>query len=394
MRNGLIGWAKAVIKNSSGLYLLLALLLAVLTLHNIGSGPAAMDNAEAAAKKASYSLTAIKNNPVNAPHDLLSLAIHKSGLSWLVSQRLGSVIFSLISLLAVTFILRSWFGRGIGMMGALLFLATPLFLISSRQGTPVVMYLSIAIIMAVYIWTLRAQNKDLGLVLLFVISALAFYTPGIALWLAGAAAISRKKLTDTLSLVSPAAITAAILMGFLLLVPLALALVSNWHLVRLLVPLPAQFAEPLTILKETVWMALAVFVKTPYHTDLILARLPILNIVQDALLIFGGYALWQAAPKKLMAFIAAAVFAIIAAGVNNDLSLLTLALVPLAIIVCAGIRYLYIEWLGVFPLNPVARGLALTMLWAAVIIQLLFGIRYAVAAWPVTKDTKAAYMLK
>jgi hypothetical protein len=275
-----------------------------------------------------------------------------------------------------------------------LFLATPLFLISSRQGTPVVMYLSIAIIMAVYIWTLRAQNKDLGLVLLFVISALAFYTPGIALWLAGAAAISRKKLTDTLSLVSPAAITAAILMGFLLLVPLALALVSNWHLVRLLVPLPAQFAEPLTILKETVWMALAVFVKTPYHTDLILARLPILNIVQDALLIFGGYALWQAAPKKLMAFIAAAVFAIIAAGVNNDLSLLTLALVPLAIIVCAGIRYLYIEWLGVFPLNPVARGLALTMLWAAVIIQLLFGIRYAVAAWPVTKDTKAAYMLK
>jgi hypothetical protein len=394
MRSGLSGWAKRIVKNPSGLYLILVILIALLAVHSLGSRPAGLDSAGLTAKNASQSLNVIKNHPVNAPHNLLAFGVHKTGLSWLSSLRLSSVMFALIFTWSITFILWSWFGGTIGIMGALLFIATPLFLIASRQGSAEIMYFSLAAIMAVYVWTLRAHNKDFGLILLFIVCALAIYTPGVALWLAGAAAVSRKKMTDTLSLVSPPAITVGLLLGVLLLVPLALSLVNDWHLVKALVPLPAHFAQPLTMLKETVWMAIAVFVKAPYHTDLWIARLPVLNIIQDALLIFGVYALWRAAPKKLLALAAGVLFAITAAGVNNDIALLALALTPLAVVICAGIRYLYIEWLSVFPLNPVARSLALALLWAAVIIQLFFGIRYADVAWPVTSSTKAAYVLK
>jgi hypothetical protein len=295
---------------------------------------------------------------------------------------------------AIVFILWSWFGREIGLMGALLFIATPLFLIAARQGTSEIMYFCIAAIMAVYIWTLWARNKDFGLISLFIVCAVALYTPGVAIWLAGAAIISRKKISDTLSLVNPPAMTAAVLLSVLILAPMAFALISDWHIIKDLVPLPVHFAKPLIMVKETAWMALAVFFKTPYHTDFLLARLPILNIVQDALLVFGAYALWQAANKKLLSLSAGIIFAILAAGVNNDVGLLALAVPLLAVIVCAGLRYLYIEWLGVFPLNPVARGLAYTLLATIVIIQLLFGIRYAVVAWPDSSNTKSAYVIK
>jgi hypothetical protein len=394
MRSRLMGWAKRTAKGPAALYILLAVFVTLLTLHNLSSQPSGINHSELAAKNGSQSLDVIKNNPVNAPHDLLAKGLHTVGLGWLSSLRLASVIFGICFALCAAFILISWFGRVIGFMGALLFIATPLFLIASRQGSAEIMLFSITAVIASYIWILRSRNKDFGLILLFIICCLAAYVPAVALWLIGAAIICRKKLTDNISSVSPLATTVALLLSVLLLMPLVLGLVSDWHIAKSFLPLPAHFARPLIMLKETVWMGLAIFIKTPYHTDFLLARLPILNIIQDALIIFGCYALWQHAAKKLAVLVAGIGFAVIAAGINNDIGLLALAVFPLAVIVCAGIRYLYIEWLGVFPLNPVARGFAYTLLWAAVVIQLLFGIRYAVVAWPVTSSTKATYVIK
>jgi hypothetical protein len=141
-------------------------------------------------------------------------------------------------------------------------------------------------------------------------------------------------------------------------------------------------------------MALAVFVKSPYHSTFILGRLSILSIVQTALLVFGVYALWKAAKPKLLVLLAAAGFAVIAAGVYDQLSVLALGLPAAAVIICAGLRYLYIEWRSVFPRNPLARTLAYSLLWALVAVQVLFGIRYSVLAWPNTVATKHVYVLK
>jgi hypothetical protein len=276
----------------------------------------------------------------------------------------------------------------------LIIAGTPLLLVAARQGSAEVMYISVAAIMAVYVWMLRTDKKDLSLICLLVVCSIFAYTPGIILWLLAGAIIGRKKLADSFSQASPPAVAAGLALSGVILVPLIIAAVGDWTILKPLFLIPAHLPSPITVLKKIAWAAIALFVEAPTHNNLILSRLPVLNILQDALLVFGLYALWKAAKAKLVVIILAVGYAVIAAGVDDNYSLLVLGLPALAVAVCAGLRYLYIEWRSIFPRNPVAHGLAMTLMWAVVLVQLLFGIRYAVVAWPVTTDTKNAYVLK
>jgi hypothetical protein len=157
---------------------------------------------------------------------------------------------------------------------------------------------------------------------------------------------------------------------------------------------PAHLPDPVRILKNIAWMVLALFIKTPHNSPFLIGRLPVLSITADALLVFGGFALWSAARLKLAAYAAAVAYAVILAAINDNVNILAFAVPILAVIMTAGLRYLYIEWRKIFPRNPLAKNLALTLMWLIVLVQLIFGLKYAVSAWPSTTDTRTAYVLK
>jgi len=141
-------------------------------------------------------------------------------------------------------------------------------------------------------------------------------------------------------------------------------------------------------------MVSAVFIKTPSQQNLIVGEIPLLSIVQIACLVFGIFAMWRAVRSKTIALSAAVVFAVVAAGINKDITLLALALPSIGIFTSAGLRYLYIEWRSVFPFNPVAKTMALTLMAVVVATHVLYGVRYSLVAWPNTETTKQAYVLK
>ena len=141
-------------------------------------------------------------------------------------------------------------------------------------------------------------------------------------------------------------------------------------------------------------MVTAIFIKTPYSQNLILGRLPLLNLIQITFLVFGAYALWSAAKTKTLALAAGILLGILAAGLNNNLSLLALCIPALGIFITAGLRYLYIEWRGVFPRNPLAKNLALLLIGAVVVVNFIFGLRYSLIAWPHSMPTRSTYVLK
>lgn len=60
----------------------------------------------------------------------------------------------------------------------------------------------------------------------------------------------------------------------------------------------------------------------------------------------------------------------------------------------AGLRYLYIEWRHVFPLNPFAHSMALGLISLVVAASLLYGARYSLTAWPHSAEAKSSYVLK
>jgi hypothetical protein len=141
-------------------------------------------------------------------------------------------------------------------------------------------------------------------------------------------------------------------------------------------------------------MGLSLFVKTGSSNPLIVGRLPILNILLLALLVFGVYAMQGAARAKAILLALSVLFAVIAAGVNNNLLMLAFGLPAIGIFMAAGLRYLYIEWRSVFPRNPVPKTFALVLIAVVTATQLYFGLHYSLIAWPHAAPTRATYVLK
>jgi hypothetical protein len=150
----------------------------------------------------------------------------------------------------------------------------------------------------------------------------------------------------------------------------------------------------MTFLKHLAWMITSLFFRTPYHDQMLIGRLPLLSVIQLALVVFGVYALYSAARKKAFWLSASVIMGVLLAALNNNLRLLFFSLPGLGIFMAAGLRYLYIEWRSVFPKNPIPKGLAIAMLAAVVTIQALYGLTYSLVAWPAAEPTKQVYVIK
>jgi hypothetical protein len=74
--------------------------------------------------------------------------------------------------------------------------------------------------------------------------------------------------------------------------------------------------------------------------------------------------------------------------------ILGLCLPALAILSAAGLRYLYIEWRSIFPRNPLPLSFALVIISLLVGLQVAYGLRYSLVAWPHLAATKQLYVLK
>lgn len=157
---------------------------------------------------------------------------------------------------------------------------------------------------------------------------------------------------------------------------------------------PAHAPDWLAALKDAGWMVFSLFAKTGHADRLLVGRLPILNILLMALLVFGVYAMLGASRAKTIALGSGVIYAIVMAGLNNDIELLALGLPSVAIFIAAGLRYLYIEWRSVFPRNPVPRTFAVVLITFVAATQVYFGLRYSLSAWPNTPATRSSYVLK
>lgn len=359
-----------------------------------GNMPSGFSKAEQAAKISSSSLSNISYNPVNAPHKLLLYGLQKTGSAGHTSLRLVSVFFALLFAGCFYYLVRSWFGKSIGLMATLIFCLSTFFIIAAKQASGEIMYFTPLAVMAAYLWFTRTDQKNLVLIVLMTVVGIALYVPGMLWVLLGALAFSWKKLVAKTEDVPAAYVACGFLILGMLILPLGIAIINDWRIIKPLALVPSQISEPLQLIKNTVWMASALILRAPHGSLFVLGGLPLLNMIMTALFIFGIYALFKAAKKKMLSLVLALVLAITAAGVNNNLSLLFLGLPAAGIMMAAGLRYLYIEWKGVFPRNPIPKSLALILMTLLVGVQLVYSLTYTMSAWPNASSTKNSYVIK
>jgi hypothetical protein len=160
---------------------------------------------------------------------------------------------------------------------------------------------------------------------------------------------------------------------------------------RLWLGLPADLAPPLTLLKHFVAVFVHLFIRGPQYPTLWLGKAPILDIFTLSMCLIGLYFYikhWRASRSRLLGSFLLVGAILVALGGPVSLSLL----VPLLYIVTAtGITYLIQEWLQVFPVNPLARGLGIGLVALALVLACTYNLRAYFIAWPHNEVTRTVF---
>jgi 4-amino-4-deoxy-L-arabinose transferase-like glycosyltransferase len=374
-------------------YLTFGLVFFISVVWRLGDLLPGLSASEAAQKDQIKNLHNLGTNLIDAPFRIvqhLFITLHPDKI---VSMRLASVLFALVASLCFYHLVCGWFGKSIGLLGALIFISLPLFAVSGRQASPEIMLFSPLVLMYLYTKVLKSNNVGLWAVLAFAVGLL-LYTPGMVWWLIGAAALCYRKLSARLN--EAASRVSVIVLGILCIsiAPLVIVAIKHPIFLKQLLLVPANLAGPAHLASRFIHMLGALFVKMPYTSPLVVGRTPVLNILLIALAIFGVYAMRTVARDKAIALGAAVIYGLIAATVTDDFIYLAYCVPALLIFVTAGLRYLYIEWRTIFPRNPVPKTFALVLITAVTLSQLYYSWHYTLSAWPHSTVAKSAYVIK
>ncbi len=370
--------------------------VAALYLWHLGKLTTGLSPAEATARAGSRSFHTIWNNPINAPSRLIQYGLQSTGHHGAFWLRLSSVFFVLLLLGLFYLLARGWFGRMVGFLAAVMLATTPWVILLARNATADILLLAPIALWTAYGWLKRVKPKwrNWAWLAMVVAAALSLYVSGLFWLVLVGGVVTRKRLAVLPKELGKAYFYGYLALGVLILVPLLISIASKPSLAEPLLLWPSHWQPLVATLKAIVWSALALVWMAPYHIPMIMGRLAVLDATQIVLAFFGIFALWSRARRELYALSALAALGIIGAGIDHNLLLITLALPALAIMVAAGLRFLYVEWRSVFPLNPLPRTLAIAILVVLVALHVLLGVRYTLVAWPHTVATRQTYVIK
>jgi hypothetical protein len=387
-----VSWQSAKIL-SVGLAVLLAFFF--LFVWRLGTIVPALSAHEAVARIASSSFGDIVNNPVNAPHKIIQCffqLLDYHGAFWMRSV---SVFYAAIFLASLYLLLKIWFGRFIAAAGTLLFATTPWVVLMGRNAAPDIMWLSPFLFMFAYASLCRSETRVNIAWFIFLVSVvLCVYTPGL-IWLVLFAFIIRaKKITAAITKINGSLIVAGLSVLILLLLPLVYAAVRDTAVAKNLLLIPSYFTGTTVVIQNFLWTGTALAYHLPQHMDYSVGRLPILDLGQTVLAVFGILALWQKARRETLIVLALILISVVTVAFSGNMLLLVIALPAIAVLDAAGLRYLYIKWFKVFPINPIARAFATCLVSLLLLAHIAYGIRFALLAWPHNVETRKAYVVK
>lgn len=333
---------------------------------------------------------------VNLPYVLLQkLSLLLFGVSsW--SIRLPSAIIGSLTIVFFFILLRSWHKSYSALTATVLFVSSSWFIAVARFGTPE--------IMIPFVWSglllcatqlVRHQGKLLGWTALSaLLAAFACYTPyGVWILLGLIVTIAAH----------PQAMRAAKLLGgqhialmLFIFVPLVVPLGwgiyhqpdQAWLVSGLQSHLPtvAEFFKNIfTTFKALIW-------KAPELSALRLGTLPLLATGAAAFLLAGivrAVVDWRSIRSQFLLLVLAISCIII--GLNPANTSYSLFIVPVYLLVAAGVTVLFREWYRLFPRNPYARSFALLPITLLIAVIVTYHYQRYFVAWASVPATYRAY---
>lgn len=384
----LLSFIKFVRNHALAIAILAPLFIGVIAfLSRIPSGAA---EAEHLTAQSARSLSAIFDNPINAPY---KFAVYLATLlsSSILAVRSMSILFFFGTSVALYYTLLHWHTRNAAGLTTVVFATNSIVLAVGRLGTPLVAVFGWFIFASMLLWQVHGRSNKVvpGLLLLGV--AALMYTPG-APWFFGLFLFFYwGRLKSAFHSVKRTSIITGIVAGFVTIIPLLLGFVRNpdTAIEWLLLPSTINFRDILTSILE---VPAGYIYKMPENALLNVSTLPVFDLASGFLFLIG----LNAYRKKLQLdrtrlMIAVALVGVIIGALGQTTTAIVL-LLPFAFsMIAAGIEFLLDEWNSVFPKNPFARSFGVTVIAAVILFGAYYQLTRFLVVWPQTNETRQTY---
>jgi hypothetical protein len=369
------------------------LLVAGLFLYKLGSLTGGLAIGEVRSATAPVGWHGIFHAPLGLPLKLAESVVYfVSPDHGQTLTRLPNVIFGLVAVSSFAWLVWLWHGTRTAIFTTILFASSAWVLHASRLASFDVLYLC-AVPLLLLTQALLYRNSDKPTVWYgsLAVWGMLMYVPGMV-WLVGLQLfLQRKIIIESWRETATQTRKLATMAIALVLLPLLIVdFLRPGHFIQWL-GFPADLAAPTTLIKHFLGVFVHLFIRGPQYPDLWLGRAPILDAFTLLAAVLGIYfyakhsKAWR---SRTLALMFAAGVILVALGGPVGISLL----VPLLyVMAAAGLAYILHEWLKVFPLNPLARGLGIGIIALLVGLSCLYNLRAYFVAWPHNQVTKATF---
>lgn len=349
---------------------------------------------ELATINSSSSGARIWSNPLFLPVKLAQYGIIKLDLSSVSSFRAISALYAFLLVVIFYLLAKTWFSAKIAWIASLMLLTCGLFLNYSRLATPdVLVPLGLLGLMWSGWWVFQSEQNNLKLVLSMFILTSSFYIPGLIWFTLLVAFIQRRHIKQAFSQTSKSSVFIAILVLLTLLLPLFHAIISSPGLLLDWLAIPRSFNLHIFI-RDFFYVPASLVVRAQFSPVYNLGRLPYLDILTVALVVLGSYAfLLRLDLVRTRTLIGSIIIAWFLIALDNSVKI-NLLLPLIYMTVSAGIMFLLQQWYSVFPKNPIARAIGITLILGVVSISIFYNTTRYFVAWSNNPISSQAFEYK
>ncbi len=364
-----------------------------LLLYKLGSLTGGLSAGELSAGNAAVGWHGIYDDPLYLPLKLVrSVVFVLFSDHGRLLTRLPNVLFGGLAIASFAVLVRLWHGTRTAILASLLFATAAWVLHASRLASFDVMYLAaLPVLLLVDVLLQKYASHASVWYASMLIWGLFLYIPGMIWFVILNIFLQRSNIAAGWQRFSLWWQRALYLAAGLVWLPLLADYLARSGKVGFWLGLPTHLAGPSALLKQFAAVPVHLFIRGPQYPQLWLGRAPLVDIFTLAAALIGIYFYathWRAARSQLLGL--SAIIGVFLVGLGGPVGFSVL--VPLIYITAAtGLAYLLREWFGVFPSNPLARGLGLGLIILAVAVSCGYNLKAYFVAWPHNTTTKAVF---
>lgn len=330
-------------------------------------------------------------HPVYIVHKLPVYILFKLDVHNLAAYRAVSVMFASLAVVSCFFVLREWYTIRVAALGSWLFLSSAWVLHVGRLATPEVSYLLLMPVLWAAVWLYNTTLRKTALLLLSLLCAASFYIPGFGWLLIMTAIWQHKRIWEELKQVPVwfrAICAATIVLG---LVPLLWAGSQSYNELLLAAGLPNHVPHIKDLAQNFLSVPENLFVRGPIDPVRWLGRLPLLDVFSVAMLVLGIYSMrFHLKLTRVQVLVGSSLLATLLISLGGPITI-TMLMPAVYILIAGGVAFTLQQWFTVFPLNPIARTIATTLVSVSILLASFYHISHYFIAWPQTPATKAVF---